>query len=93
MPSQRGKIRKPASKNLNEILESDDQSFVDFVQRCLHWDPARRMSPDEALRHAWILEGLPPKVLIHHQKLHNIPTNDLPPHIREIRQKYLNQEQ
>jgi len=47
------------------------------------------MSPDNALRHPWILEGLPPKVLIHHQKLHNIPTNELPPHIRELRREYL----
>jgi hypothetical protein len=86
-------VRKPASKTIGDVLECEDASFVDFVKRCLHWDPATRMNPDEALRHAWILEGLPPKVLIHHQKLHNIPTNELPPHIREIRQKYLIQEQ
>jgi hypothetical protein len=43
------------------------------------------MTPDQALRHAWILEGLPPKVLIHHQKLHDIKTSELPPHIRELR--------
>ena len=51
---------------IEEILETDDRSFIDFVRRCLDWDPETRMSPDEALRHAWILEGLPPKVLIHH---------------------------
>lgn len=31
VPSQRGKVRKPASKTLNEILECEDKSFVDFV--------------------------------------------------------------
>ncbi|TNV86897.1 hypothetical protein FGO68_gene15768 [Halteria grandinella] len=92
-PNQKNKVRKPASKNLEEVLDTDDRSFVDFVRRCLDWDPETRMSPDEALRHAWILEGLPPKVLIHHQKLHNIPTSELPPHIREQRQQYFLKEQ
>jgi hypothetical protein len=40
----------------------------------------------------WILEGLPAKVLIHHQKLHNIATSELPQNIREIRSQYLRNE-
>lgn len=47
------------------------------------------MTPDEAIRHQWILEGLPPKVLVHHQKLHNINTKSLPEHIRAARAEYL----
>ena len=66
MPNRKHQIRVPGSKELTDILETDDESFVDFVSRCLDWDPLTRMSPDEALRHAWILEGLPPKVLIPH---------------------------
>ena len=31
VPNQRGKVRKPATKNIDEILESEDKSFVDFV--------------------------------------------------------------
>lgn len=58
-------------------------------QRCLEWDPKKRMTPDEAIKHAWILEGLPAKVLIHHQKLHGIRTKELPDHIRELRTQYL----
>lgn len=58
-------------------------------QRCLEWDPEKRLTPDEAIRHQWILEGLPPKVLVHHQKLHSIPTKSLPAHIREQREEYL----
>lgn len=27
------------------------------------------MTPLEALQHDWILEGLPPKVLLHHQRM------------------------
>jgi hypothetical protein len=47
------------------------------------------MTPEEAIRHPWILDGLPAKVLVHHQKLHNIRTKDLPSHIRDMRNEYL----
>lgn len=30
------------------------------------------MTPDEALCHDWILEGLPPKVLQHHKRIHGM---------------------
>ena len=30
------------------------------------------MTPEKALRHEWILEGLPPNILVHHQKIHGI---------------------
>jgi len=81
VPNSHGKVRKPGTKVLEDILECSDQSFVNFVevsctfliatmfslsQRCLEWDPEKRMTPDEAIRHQWILEGLPPKVLVHH---------------------------
>jgi hypothetical protein len=29
------------------------------------------MTPLEALQHEWILEGLPEKVLVHHQRMFN----------------------
>jgi dual specificity tyrosine-phosphorylation-regulated kinase 2/3/4 len=64
--NSRGKIRKPGTKVLDDILECEDQNFVHFIEKCLDWNPETRMSPDQALRHPWILEGLPPKVLIHH---------------------------
>lgn len=61
------KVRKPGTKVLEDVLEiNDDPSFVNFIERCLEWDPKLRMTPDEAIKHAWILEGLPAKVLIHH---------------------------
>jgi hypothetical protein len=36
------------------------------------WDPNERLTPEEALQHQWILEGLPPKVLEHHKRIHGI---------------------
>ena len=53
------------------------------------WDPEERMTPDEALRHVWVLKGLPPQVLIHHQRMHNIETPELPPDVKEARDKFL----
>jgi hypothetical protein len=41
------------------------------------------MTPEQALRHEWILEGIPPEILIHHQKLHNITYEELPRNIQK----------
>ncbi|KAL0486666.1 dual specificity tyrosine-phosphorylation-regulated kinase [Acrasis kona] len=55
-----GKKRKPGSKNLFTALRCNDHNFVGFLEGCLRWDPHERFSPDEALRHEWILEGFIP---------------------------------
>ncbi|XP_050306574.1 dual specificity tyrosine-phosphorylation-regulated kinase 4 isoform X2 [Anthonomus grandis grandis] len=52
-----GRKRKPGSKNLAMVLRCSDVLFIDFVSRCLEWNPKRRMSPAEALYHSWILSG------------------------------------
>jgi dual specificity tyrosine-phosphorylation-regulated kinase 2/3/4 len=67
--NSRGKKRKPSTKSLRGVLQCTDQTFLNFLEACLDWDPVNRMSPLEALQHKWILEGLPPKVLIHHQRM------------------------
>ena len=66
MDNIKGEKKIPASKPLPLMIECDDEHFLDFVERCLDWDPETRMTPDEALRHIWILEGLPKNVLYHH---------------------------
>lgn len=35
------------------------------------------------MRHEWILEGLPPNILVHHMNLHQIKDHELPKHIRQ----------
>ncbi|XP_019867480.1 dual specificity tyrosine-phosphorylation-regulated kinase 4 isoform X2 [Aethina tumida] len=55
--NSKGRKRKPNSKNLSIALRCNDQLFIDFISRCLEWNPKRRLSPDEALRHPWILSG------------------------------------
>ncbi|KAI9285629.1 kinase-like domain-containing protein [Umbelopsis sp. AD052] len=57
VPNSRGKKRKPNSKTLAQVLRCNDQVFVDFVSRCLDWDPEKRMTPDEGMFHEWIQES------------------------------------
>lgn len=63
--SKRGKYRgPPGTKPLTSALRyggsatgcaaSEDACFVDFLQRCLRFDPTQRMTPAEGLRHRWI---------------------------------------
>ena len=61
-----GKIRRPNTKSLPQVLGCRDKNFIRFIDACLHWDPELRLTPDEALCHEWIVEGLPAKVLLHH---------------------------
>ncbi|KAJ1820579.1 serine/threonine protein kinase, CMGC, dual-specificity, partial [Coemansia sp. RSA 2599] len=55
--NSKGKRRRPGSRPLVQILaRARDPRLVDFVMRTLAWDPAARMSPEEALCHPWITE-------------------------------------
>ena len=89
LKNSRGKLRKPKGKPLDLVMGDEDPDYLDFVSKCLEWDPEKRMDPDDALRHVWILKGLPPQVLIHHQRMHNIETPELPQEVREARDEFL----
>jgi len=52
--SSKGRRRRPSSKTLAQALKCDDDAFLDFITRCLRWDPDRRLKPDEALHHDFI---------------------------------------
>ncbi|XP_078479506.1 uncharacterized protein LOC144740537 [Lampetra planeri] len=47
----------PGSFPLHSVLNSQDTEFVDFISRCLQWDPNLRMTPTQALAHSW-LQGM-----------------------------------
>ncbi|XP_054574765.1 dual specificity tyrosine-phosphorylation-regulated kinase 4 isoform X3 [Eptesicus fuscus] len=55
--NNRGRKRYPDSKDLTMVLKTYDSSFLDFLRRCLVWEPSLRMTPDQALKHAWIHES------------------------------------
>lgn len=54
--SRRGKMRgPPASKDWTTALKGcDDADFIDFIKKCLEWDPVLRMNPYSGLRHPWL---------------------------------------
>ncbi|PPJ60378.1 hypothetical protein CBER1_11150 [Cercospora berteroae] len=52
--SSKGRRRRPSSKTLSQALKSDDEAFLDFITRCLRWDPDRRLKPQEAINHPFI---------------------------------------
>jgi dual specificity tyrosine-phosphorylation-regulated kinase 2/3/4 len=39
---------------LGKALNCGDESFVDFIEGCLRWDPKSRMTPDTALLHQFM---------------------------------------
>ncbi|KAF7730678.1 hypothetical protein EC973_001627 [Apophysomyces ossiformis] len=55
--NSRGKKRRPGSKTLAHALRCNDTLFLDFIERCLEWDPERRITPAEALQHEWIVQN------------------------------------
>ncbi|KAG0030073.1 hypothetical protein BGZ81_003115 [Podila clonocystis] len=52
--NSKGKKRRPGSKTLAQALKCNDPLFLDFIARCLIWDPEKRMKPREGLQHEWI---------------------------------------
>lgn len=52
--SSKGRRRRPSSKTIQQALKCDDDAFLDFISRCLRWDPDRRLKPEEAIHHEFI---------------------------------------
>lgn len=53
--NSKGRKRTPGSKSLSQVLLCPDPHFINFLQRCLEWDPAERMTPEEAAFHEFLL--------------------------------------
>ena len=56
--NSKGKKREPNTKNLKDILKSDDDNFVDFLDQCLEWKVDKRLTPEQAFNHPWIKAGI-----------------------------------
>lgn len=61
--NSKGRRRRAGSKTLAQVLRCDDELFVDFVSKCLSWDPERRIKPQSAMRHPFITAGRRAKVV------------------------------
>ncbi|CAJ0579871.1 unnamed protein product, partial [Mesorhabditis spiculigera] len=59
--SKRGKLRgPPGTRTWAQALKNQgDELFIDFVRRCLEWDPDVRLTPSQALKHQWLRRRLP----------------------------------
>ncbi|KAI6175581.1 Dual-specificity kinase [Aphelenchoides bicaudatus] len=59
--SKRGKMRgPPGSRTWMQALKNlGDDLFIDFLKRCLDWDPDTRLTPQQALKHPWLRRRLP----------------------------------
>ncbi|KAI9569102.1 hypothetical protein HD554DRAFT_2204797 [Boletus coccyginus] len=60
--NSKGRRRRPGTKSLAQVLRCQDEDFVDFIARCLVWDPERRLKPQAALQHAFLKAGRRNKV-------------------------------
>eukprot|EP00892_Ulva_mutabilis_P011038 jgi/Ulvmu1/8306/UM042_0011.1 len=54
VPDSHGRMPRPGSRRLSSILRHQKPKFVDLVSCMLEWDPAKRITPEEAKRHTWI---------------------------------------
>lgn len=52
--SSKGRRRKPSSKTLSQAIKCNDEPFLDFMTRCLRWNPETRLDPSEGLQHPFI---------------------------------------
>lgn len=54
--NSRGKIRIPNTKKIHKFLLDSDPHLIDLVEKCLVWETAKRIKPEEALLHPFILD-------------------------------------
>ena len=52
--SRLGDVHKRSFPISKALYCENDPEFVNFVERCLEIDPALRMTPEEALKHAYL---------------------------------------
>jgi dual specificity tyrosine-phosphorylation-regulated kinase 2/3/4 len=55
--NSKGRRRRPGTKSLAQVLRCNDEDFVDFISKCLVWDPERRIKPQAAMRHPFVTGG------------------------------------
>lgn len=72
-PNSNGKIRMPLTKTLKRFLGTNNEVFIDFICGCLKWFPLERFTPQQALNHRFIIDGMKPEVLnMHRMKIEKI---------------------
>lgn len=55
-PDSTGRVPRAGTRPVSEILRGQDHLFVDLMTKILQWDPATRITPEDAICHPWILD-------------------------------------
>ena len=72
-PNSNGKVRMPLTKTLKRFLGTNNEVFIDFICGCLKWLTLERFTPQQALNHRFIIDGMKPEVLnMHRMKIEKI---------------------
>ena len=70
---EEGNIIKPGSKKIKDLLKDCPETFIDFINKCLLWNPLERLTPDKALLHPFIIENMnTPELYKHKLKVKHI---------------------
>ena len=46
----------PNMRSLGDAVHVQEGPFLDLITRCLEWDPEKRITPEQALKHEWITD-------------------------------------
>ena len=65
-PNSFGKIRRPNQKYLEKFLKNSDNDFIDLIKKIFKWKKEERITPDEALKHKWIIKNMNNNILSQH---------------------------
>eukprot|EP00760_Papus_ankaliazontas_P028469 PhM_4_TR372/c2_g1_i2/m.67956/K18669/DYRK2_3_4; dual specificity tyrosine-phosphorylation-regulated kinase 2/3/4 len=81
VPNSRGRRRRPGTVSLATALNCSDSVFLSFLGSILTWDARARVTPFEAAKHPWVLEGtlqMPPQPQHHQQQQQQALSSSMP---------------
>ena len=67
LKNEEGNIIKPGGKKIKDLLKDAPDTFIDFINKCLLWNPLKRLTPDKALFHPFIIENMSSPELYKHK--------------------------
>ena len=67
LKDENNNIIKPGSRKIKDLLINAPNNFIDFINKCLLWNPQERLTPDKALLHPFIIENMSEPELYKHK--------------------------
>jgi dual specificity tyrosine-phosphorylation-regulated kinase 2/3/4 len=73
LKNEEGNIIKPGGAKIKDLIKDAPITFIDFINKCLLWNPYDRLTPDKALFHPFITENMSnPELYKHKLKVKHI---------------------